>query len=154
MPAAADYIGRKPTFFERVYARDCACRISRSMARMVHCRQASIMDYDTLFDFIESDRADDIPPADLKELERADFIIIAGHQDTGETHYIAVAASSVAHEVDIRCAIRSAECLTRLTGRPAHAVVASWYVEPSVAPVFDSGRAHWFALPLKYLGTD
>lgn len=112
------------------------------------------MDGDALFDLIDSGNTDDTPPADLKELERADFIIIAEHRDTGETHYIAVAASSVAHEVDTRCAIRSAECLTRFTGQPAHAVVASWYVDPSVEPVFDSGRAYWFDIPLKYLGTD
>ena len=117
------------------------------------CWQVSIMDADTLFDLIDSNISD-IESGDLKRLETADIIIIAEHQETGETQYVAVESCVTAQQPYTHRAVRIAGWLSRFTGQPAHAVVASWFVDPSVEPIFTSGRVYWYEIPLRHLESD
>ena len=65
-----------------------------------------------------------IPQGDRRSFARADLVMEAIDGD-GEPCYIAVEASYVAHSRDVERAKRNARYLTRFTGRPAYAAVAS-----------------------------
>ena len=150
---ATDNARQQPNPLWLFYARDCALRDSRTIARMTGCWQTNIMDDDTLFDLIDNNKAN-IARVDLKYLETADIIIAAKHQETGETQYVAVESCVTAEKPYTRRAIRIANCLSLFTGQPAHAVVASWFMDPEVEPIFASGRVHWYEIPIRYLGSD
>ena len=143
----------KPNLLWELHAQDCALRLSRGIARRMGCWQVSIMDDDALFDLIDRN-VSDIESGDLKRLETADIIIVAEHQETGETQYIAVESCVTAQQPYAHRAVRIAGCISRFTGSPAHPVVASWFVDPSVEPIFASGRAHWYEIPLRRLESD
>ena len=126
-------------------------RETRRIARTVNCFQVDLLNSDDLYRMISAIDADDISRSDRDSFEAADIVIVGEHRESGETHYIAVEASFVAHEVDTSRAIRNAEYLTRCTGQPAYAVVASVHVDPSAEPIFAEGRVHWCEIRLKYL---
>ena len=138
------------------HARNGAERETRRIARLMNCRQVELLNDDDLYDMMHRNpaAAADISRSDRDSFERADIVILAERRDTGETHYIAVEASFTAHEDDTRRAIRNAEYLTRFTGQPSHAVVASCYVDPDVEPILADGRVHWVEIDTKYLETD
>ena len=144
---------RPPNPLWEIYVRDCALRVSRGIARRMGCWQVSIMDDDTLFNLIDGNMSD-IEPGDLKRLETADIIIVAEHQETGETQYIAVESCVTAKQPYVHRAVRIAGCLSRFTSQPAHPVVASWFVDPDVEPIIASGRVHWYEIPLRHLESD
>lgn len=120
---------------------------------MTGCWQTGIMDDDTLFDLIDGNLTD-IKADDWKYLETADIIIAAQRRETFEVQHVVVESCVTAGEPYARRAILIADYLSRFTGRPAHAVVASWFIDPEVEPIFASGRAHWYEIPLRYLDSD
>lgn len=87
----------------------------------------------------------DIGSGDLISFRRADLIMEASGDDGG-LHYIAVEASFTADERDTRRAIRNAEYLTRFTGRPAQAVIASTRIDRRIQNVVDSNMVVWYPL--------
>ena len=87
----------------------------------------------------------DIGSGDLISFRRADLIMEATGDDGG-LHYIAVEASFTADERDTRRAIRNAEYLTRFTGRPAQAVIASTRIHRRIQNVVDSNTVVWYPL--------
>ena len=120
---------------------------------MTGCQQTSIMDDDTLFDLIDGNLTV-IKADDLKYLETADIIIVAQHRETSEVQHIVVESCVTAEKPYARRAILIADYLSRVTGQPAHAVVASWFIDREVEPIFASGRAHWYEIPRRYLESD
>lgn len=120
---------------------------------MTGCWQTDIMDDDTLFDLIDSNVVN-IETEDLNYLETADIIIVAQHRETCETQYIVVESCVMAEKLYVRRAIRIADCLSLFTGQPAHAVVASWFVDPEVEPILAGGQVQWYEIPLRYLESD
>ena len=136
------------------HARSGAERDTRRIARTMNCFQVHLLNSDDLYHLLAELDSDDISRSDRDSFENADIVIVGEHRQTGETHYIAVEASFTAHEDDTRRAIRNADYLTRSTGQPAHAVVASSLVDPSVEPIFASGRVHWYEIPRRYLESD
>ena len=90
------------------------------------------------------------PPADaadgdLQSFYRADLIASALDQDDSEA-YLAVEASFTADVRDTRRAIRNANLLTELTGRPAHAVIAARHIDNDIREEIQSGAVHWYEL--------
>ena len=81
----------------------------------------------------------------LRSFLRADLIMEATGED-GEPCYVAVEVSFTANGRDTARAVRNAELLTRLTGRPARAVVASFRLDDRIRPRIESGEVYWHEL--------
>lgn len=87
----------------------------------------------------------DIAPGDLRSFRAADMVIEAADA-AGQLHYIAVEVSFTADQRDIDRPIRNAGYLTRFTGKPAHAVVASVRTDRRIDDIINSGQIHWHQL--------
>ena len=81
----------------------------------------------------------------LQSFRRAD-LVIAVADGGGATHYIAMEVSYTADDRDTGRALRNAELLTRFTGHPAHAAVASVRNDDRIQHLIDSGQIHWHRL--------
>ena len=136
------------------HARDGALRIISRIARVVRCRETRVLDLGDILDLIDDSDTAGIAQNELTSFENADIIIEATPRDNGAVHYIAVEASYTAGRSDARRAIRNAEFMTRFTGRPAHAVVASKRVNPSIVHLIESGELHWAEIMQRDLETD
>ena len=87
----------------------------------------------------------DIAPGDLRSFRTADMVIEATDA-AGQLHYIAVEVSFTADQRDIDRPIRNAGYLTRFTGKPAHAVVASVRTDRRIDEFTNLGQIHWHQL--------
>lgn len=88
---------------------------------------------------------DDIPHGDRQSFFRADLVVEATDSD-GAMHYIAVEASYTADQRDTSRAQRNAALLTRFTGHPAHAAIASVRDVHEIQSLIDDGTVYWHAL--------
>jgi hypothetical protein len=93
---------------------------------------------------IHSER-DDIPHGDRQSFFRADLVVEATDSD-GAMHYIVVEASYTADQRDTSRAQRNAALLTRFTGHPAHAAIASVRNVREIQSLIDDGTVYWHAL--------
>ena len=91
----------------------------------------------------------DIPANELESFRNADLIIEA--KNGSQTHYITVEASFTSDHRDTDRAQRNARFLTRFTGCPAHAAVASVRNDHAVEAQITSGIIHWHHIPLRDL---
>ena len=96
-------------------------------------------------DLVRNQDTADIAPGDLRSFRAADMIIEATDA-AGQLHYIAVEVSFTADQRDIDRPIRNAGYLTRFTGKPAHAVVASVRTDRRIDDIINSGQIHWHQL--------
>lgn len=87
----------------------------------------------------------DLPTGDLRSFRLADLVIEAADED-GATHYIAMEISYTADQRDTYRALRNAEYLTRFTGHPAHAAIASIRNDREIQVLIDGGRVYWYEL--------
>ena len=97
--------------------------------------------------------ASEIAVGDRQSFFRADLVVEARAAD-GSACYVAVEASYTADRRDSDRALRNAGYLTRCTGRPAHAVVASLRNDRDVQALVDKGAVHWHRLTEKDLDPD
>lgn len=97
--------------------------------------------------------ASEIAAGDRQSFFRADLVVQARAAD-GSACYVAVEASYTADRRDSDRALRNAGYLTRCTGRPAHAVVASLRNDRNVQALVDAGTVHWHRLTEKDLDPD
>ena len=88
---------------------------------------------------------DDIPHGDRQSFFRTDLVVEATDSD-GAMHYIAVEASYTADQRDTSRAQRNAALLTRFTGHPAHAAIASVRNVHEIQSLIDDGTVYWHAL--------
>jgi hypothetical protein len=95
----------------------------------------------------------DIPTGKRESFYRADMVLEA-LDDHGDTRYVAVEASYTADRRDSDRARRNAGFLTRATGCPAHAVVASLRNDRDVQALVEAGTVHWLRLTEKDLAPD
>ena len=107
-----------------------------------------------LYQMLRDNQPDDIDRATQESFRKADLVIEAEHEDTGEIHYFAVEASYTAGLNDIRRAVRNAEYLARFTGRQAQAVVASVDATPDAAAAFQGQGCTHYAIARRHLETD
>ena len=96
-------------------------------------------------DLVRNQDTADIAPGDLRSFRAADMIIEATDA-AGQLHYVAVEVSFTADQRDIDRPIRNAGYLTRFTGKPAHAVVASVRTDRRIDDIISSGQIHWHQL--------
>ena len=81
-----------------------------------------------------NDLAVGISRDNMRRFRRADLVIEAADSD-GATHYIAVEVSYTADDRDTERATRHAEYLTRFTGVPAYAAIASVHIDNRIEDV-------------------
>ena len=92
-----------------------------------------------------SDMAGNALPRDThRSFRNADMMIEA--KDGTDTHYIAMEISFTADRRDCDRAIRNAGLITRFTGRPAQAAIASVRNDRDAAEAVESGRVYWHPL--------
>lgn len=99
-------------------------------------------------DLVHNQDTTGIAPGDLRSFRRADMIIEATDAD-GQLNYIAVEVSFTADRRDTDRPIRNAGYLTRFTGQPAHAVVASVRTDNRIHAIIESGQIYWYRLYAK-----
>ena len=128
------------------HARNGALRATRRMARTMGCRQVDVVDQDDLGDMADAGDTSGLEPTELRSFENADIVTRAADRETGQIRYLAIEASFTANPDDARRAVRNAEYLTRFTGYPATAMVASVRINPQVQPDIDSGRVVWYEI--------
>ena len=86
----------------------------------------------------------DIPTRELRSFRLADLVIEA--KDGNDTCLIAVEASFTASQRDASRARRNAALLTRFTGKPAHAVIASVRNDHDAEAELAAGNVRWHEL--------
>ena len=99
-------------------------------------------------DLVRNQDTTGIAPGDLRSFRRADMIIEATDA-AGQLNYIAVEVSFTADRRDTDRPIRNAGYLTRFTGQPAHAVVASVRTDNRIHDIIESGQIYWYQLYAK-----
>lgn len=82
---------------------------------------------------------------DLRSFRLADLVIEATGEN-GATHYITMEVSYTADQRDTYRALRNADYLTRFTGHPAHAAIASVRNDREVQDLVDGGQVYWYEL--------
>ena len=87
---------------------------------------------------------------ELESFTKADLVIKA-KDGSRLTNYIAVEISYTADQRDTGRAIRNAELLTRFTGRPAYAVIASVKNDYAVNDLVGKDVIRWYEIPLRSL---
>ena len=98
-----------------------------------------------LLALVTSNDTADLPTGDLRSFRLADLVIEAADKD-GATHYIAMEISYTADERDTYRALRNADYLTRFTGHPAHAAIASIRNDREIQDLIDGGQVYWYEL--------
>ncbi len=89
-----------------------------------------------------------IPTSKRESFEEADLVIEA-EDPQGNTTYVAVEASFTGNPSDVNRAVEHAEYLTRFTGCPALAVVASVKNHPSIHNDIAEGTVSWHRIKEK-----
>ena len=87
----------------------------------------------------------DIPLGQRRSFYEADLVMEVADTD-GATHYIAVEASYTADTRDTERAMRNAEFLTRFTGCPAYAAVASRQNDYTIRQLIEDKVLFWYQL--------
>ncbi len=100
-----------------------------------------------------SGEASGIPFGERRSFYAAD-LVIEGIDSTDNIHYIAAEASFTADNRDTDRAIRNAAFLTRFTGLPAIAVVASIVNDYATQELINQGGIQWFQLNERELEAD
>ena len=97
--------------------------------------------------------AESLPQGDLISFTRADLALeVSDH--AGKHHLIAVEISYTADRRDTDRAVRNADYLTRFTGQPGHAAVASARNDQEIQGLIDEGLIWWYALEDHTDGTE
>ena len=104
-----------------------------------------------LYQMMRDTNPSDISRSDQESFRKADLVIQAEHEETGETHYFAVEASFTGGAEDIRRAVRNAGYLAGFTGSPAHAVVACVSVIPEAELAFTQAGCERYQIPQRLL---
>ena len=89
--------------------------------------------------------ARDLQLEELISFTRADLVVEVS-DDEGNRLFIAVECSYIAGRRDTDRATRNADYLTRFTGEPAHAAVASARNHQDIKSLIDDGTVWWYQL--------
>ena len=86
-----------------------------------------------------------LPQNDLISFTRADLVVEVSGEE-GNRQFIAVEVSYTADLRDTDRARRNADYITRFTGQPAHAAVASVRNDQNIQGLIDDGAVWWYPL--------
>ena len=89
--------------------------------------------------------AQQLPQNDLISFTRADLVLDVS-DEPGDHQFIAVEISHTADRRDTDRAQRNADYITRFTGQPAHAAVASARNDNNIQGLIDEGTIWWYPL--------
>ena len=89
--------------------------------------------------------AQQLPQNDLISFTRADLVLDVSDEQ-GNHQFIAVEISHTADRRDTDRAQRNADYITRFTGQPAHAAVASARNDNNIQGLIDDGAVRWYPL--------
>lgn len=107
-----------------------------------------------LYRMMRDDNPADISRNDQESFRNADLVVQGEHEETGEIHYFAVEASFTGGINDVHRAVRNAGYLSRLTGSPAHAVVACVSATPEAESAFTQDECAHYQIPQRLLETE
>ena len=142
---AIDRLGQDISNMRADYARNNAAREALGIALNMGFRLLRTLDYGDLLELARAGDTSDLTPGEVNSFRRADLVIAVDDVD-GAVHYIAVEISYTADARDTNRALRNARLLTRFTGHPAHAVIASVRIVDEIRDVIASGQVHWHEL--------
>ena len=134
------------------HARTETLRRAEAIASALRFSYERMLSAGELQDMVRENPDRGIPANELDSFSKADLVIKAKDGDL-LTNYIAVEISYTADQRDIDRAKRNAEFLTKFTGRPAHAVVASVRNDSVVSNLVSVGYVNWYSIPLRVLQT-
>ena len=126
-------------------ARDETIQQADGIAIVMGFQMVRTLSYGDLVSMTTTADISGIAEGDILSFRRADLVIQVTDAN-GETHYIAMEISYTADARDTRRAIRNAGLLTRFTGRPAHAAIASIQSVNEIQNTIDSGQVYWHKL--------
>lgn len=127
------------------HARHAALREADLIAEENGLTFIRLVDGMQLAELARSDAAAGIATNELRSFRRADLIAEC-RDGTGETCYLAAEISFTANGRDTTRAIRNAALLTRVTGRPARAVVAGLRYDERIRGRLQAGEVAWYQL--------
>ena len=128
------------------YARTNTAREAPGIALAMGYKLVRTLTYSDLLDLeLAGGDTSDLSLGDRQSFRRADLVMeVAADDET--THYVALEISYTADERDTSRALRNAGLLTRFTGHPAHAAIASVRNVYEIQSLLDSGQVHWYEL--------
>lgn len=135
------------------HARHAALREADLIAEENGLTFIRLVDGMQLAELARSDAAAGIAANELRSFRRADLIAEC-RAGTGETCYLAAEISFTANGRDTTRAIRNAALLTRVTGRPARAVVAGLRYDERIRGRLQAGEVAWYQLDPHALGVE
>lgn len=135
------------------HARHAALREADLIAEENGLTFIRLVDGMQLAELARSDAAAGIATNELRSFRRADLIAEC-RDGTGETCYLAAEISFTANGRDTTRAIRNAALLTRVTGRPARAVVAGLRYDERIRGRLQAGEVAWYQLDPHALGVE
>ena len=124
------------------HARDATVRRSLVIALRMGLQRERVLTDDDLMAMVKTADTRDIAASAIESFVSADLVMEATDGD-GQTIYVAMEISYTANRRDTGRAMRNAEFLTRFTGQPARAAVASVRNDPEIAGVIGSGQVYW-----------
>ena len=127
------------------HARTNTAREARGIAYNMGFQLVRTLSYDDLLALEIAGGAADLSRGERESFRRADLVMEVAAED-GTTHYIALEVSFTGDERDTSRALRNAELLTRFTGHPARAAIASVRNVYEIQPLIDSGEVYWHGL--------
>jgi len=122
-----------------------AIRKGPQICRQINLRFLRRLDQAELVNLASDHDASDLSEQDLESYENADLVMEAADSD-GNRRLVAVEASHTANRNDANRARRNAQYLTRFTGAPAVAVIASAENDPEADRQVTDGLLHWHRL--------
>lgn len=134
-------IGTMKAFF----ARGETTRYAGCIVAEMGFQQVRILSQDDLLALDRTGDTADLSAGELSSYRRADLVVEATDADHA-VHYIVVEVSFTADERDTGRALRNARLLTRFTGHPAHAAIASVRNVNEIQHLIDSGQVYWYGL--------
>ena len=124
------------------HARNVAARDYGWMTRNMGLLPIRILPINEVDGFAIALREMGVARNEFESFRLADILIEAADAD-GETRYIAVEVSFTVDERDTGRAMRNAEYLAELTGKPVRAAVVGANVDDRVRALVESGEVYW-----------
>ena len=127
------------------YSRSETARYADCIVHEMGFRRVRTLSQGDLIALESANDTADLASGVLTSYRRADLVMEATDA-AGATHYVVVEVSFTADERDTTRALRNARLITRFTGHPAHAAIASVRNVREIQHFIDSGQVFWYEL--------
>ena len=127
------------------YSRSETARYADCIVHEMGFRRVRTLSQGDLIALESASDTTDMASGVLTSYRRAD-LVMETTDAAGATHYVVVEVSFTADERDTTRALRNARLITRFTGHPAHAAIASVRNVHEIQHFIDSGQVFWYEL--------